>query len=185
MHFSVDMEGDLPGELQIHWPPLFPCVWLPKCQHMQLDVTVRSHVWTIRNSCEKIFMTSLIFVSQNVPISGLVQVGDNNDDDDSCIVIDDSDEDSCIVIVEDDDHDDASDVVEDNDDDHHQWFWLHRGRRTLGNVKFARQSSHPVARFPSSSLSRVDEFSWIYSHCTLCKLEIFVSLSIWKHLFQQ
>ncbi|CAF3846733.1 unnamed protein product [Adineta steineri] len=34
------LEGNKPGELRIHWPPLFPNIWIPVCDLMQLDVTV-------------------------------------------------------------------------------------------------------------------------------------------------
>ena len=42
-HF-IDMEGYWPGAYRIHWPPLFTNIWLPECQHMQLDVTIRTEV---------------------------------------------------------------------------------------------------------------------------------------------
>ena len=40
--FSVDMEKK--GIFCIHWPPLFPNIWLPECEMMQLDVTIRTEV---------------------------------------------------------------------------------------------------------------------------------------------
>lgn len=40
----IDMEGNWPGAYCIHWPPLFPNVWVPECQLMQLDVTIRTEV---------------------------------------------------------------------------------------------------------------------------------------------
>ncbi|CAF4578622.1 unnamed protein product [Rotaria sp. Silwood1] len=35
------MEGERPGEYEIHWPPLFPNIWLAECELLQLDVTIR------------------------------------------------------------------------------------------------------------------------------------------------
>ena len=42
VYFSVDME-EL-GVFRIHWPPLFPNIWLPECELMQLDVSYRTEV---------------------------------------------------------------------------------------------------------------------------------------------
>jgi hypothetical protein len=42
--FVVDLEGNAPGDFMIHWPPLFPNLWLPECDMMQLDVVIRSEV---------------------------------------------------------------------------------------------------------------------------------------------
>ncbi|CAF1441998.1 unnamed protein product [Adineta steineri] len=36
------MEGNQPGQFHIYWPPLFPNVWLPVCEYMQLDVSIRT-----------------------------------------------------------------------------------------------------------------------------------------------
>ncbi|CAF3754729.1 unnamed protein product [Rotaria sordida] len=30
------------GAFRIYWPPLFPNIWLPECDYMQLDVSVRN-----------------------------------------------------------------------------------------------------------------------------------------------
>ncbi len=38
------MEGQWPGEYKIHWPPLFPHIWIPECELSQLDVTIRYEV---------------------------------------------------------------------------------------------------------------------------------------------
>ncbi|CAF1289108.1 unnamed protein product [Adineta steineri] len=36
------MEGNEPGQYRIHWPPVFPNVWLVECDLLQLDVSIRT-----------------------------------------------------------------------------------------------------------------------------------------------
>ncbi|CAF1554305.1 unnamed protein product [Adineta ricciae] len=34
------MEGEEPGRYELHWPPVFPDVWVPECDVLQCDISV-------------------------------------------------------------------------------------------------------------------------------------------------
>ncbi|CAF0770640.1 unnamed protein product [Adineta ricciae] len=35
------MEGNQLGQYEIHWPPVFPDVWIPECEVLQIDISIR------------------------------------------------------------------------------------------------------------------------------------------------
>ncbi|CAF1550925.1 unnamed protein product [Adineta ricciae] len=35
------MEGNQLGQYEIHWPPVFPDVWVPECEVLQIDISIR------------------------------------------------------------------------------------------------------------------------------------------------
>jgi hypothetical protein len=42
--FVVDREGNRVVDFEVHWPALFPNIFKPICESVQLDVTVRTSV---------------------------------------------------------------------------------------------------------------------------------------------
>ncbi len=55
------MEGNWPGAYRIHWPPLFPNLWLPECDYLQLDVTIRKAVHDLKKT-KVVNVTDLFFI---------------------------------------------------------------------------------------------------------------------------
>ena len=39
------MEGNLPGQYEIYWPPVFPDIWIPECEVLQVDISIRDWVF--------------------------------------------------------------------------------------------------------------------------------------------